>query len=209
MNDETKKVLWEAGIKTTIQAVYGTIPKADVDRFHVKALIDKKQKDKVFAEYEKQRAIFKDSFFETGKAGKNRIDNHKIVSALMCALLHNRCIEYDLDKSLPKQIYLANYYVSFLAGVRCLFLLRIGTDAYLKRNAWAEMLMEQKNFRFPTTSKGHDPYVLGRVKALALSDANQAPFDLLGYADMLFWIEKFNMDHIEQSVQFKANQVFV
>ena len=50
-------------------------------------------------------------------------------------------------------------------------------------------LEEQGTFLFPETNKGHDSYVQGRIKALALNDAYKNDFDILAYADMLFWIE--------------------
>ena len=55
-----------------------------------------------------------------------------------------------------------------------------------------EELSKQRGFYYPKTNPGHDEYLLGRIKALALNKANQVDFDLLAYADMLFWIDTAN-----------------
>ena len=51
---------------------------------------------------------------------------------------------------------------------------------------------------FPETNPGHDSYVLGRIKTLALNDIYGNDFDVLTYADMLFWIEKYNRKLLEK-----------
>lgn len=53
-------------------------------------------------------------------------------------------------------------------------------------------LKKQKQFYFPPTNLGHDSYPYGRVKALALNDIYGKDFDLLAYADMMYWIENYN-----------------
>ena len=45
---------------------------------------------------------------------------------------------------------------------------------------------------FPPTNPGHDSYPYGRIKALALNDIYGIDFDLLAYADMMYWIEDYN-----------------
>ncbi len=54
------------------------------------------------------------------------------------------------------------------------------------------------------TTIGHDTYKIGRIKAMALNDINNIPFDLLGYSDMLFWIEHFNRQIIENTINVKS-----
>ena len=57
-------------------------------------------------------------------------------------------------------------------------------------------LEEQQTIIFPKTNIGHDSYAIGRIKSLALNDVCKLDFDLLNYADMLFWIEEYNKDYL-------------
>lgn len=64
---------------------------------------------------------------------------------------------------------------------------------------------ESNTFIFPETNKGHDEYLHGRVKTLALNDMYAIDFDILTYADMLYWIEKYNKEQLQKLV-FAENQ---
>lgn len=64
-------------------------------------------------------------------------------------------------------------------------------------------LFDNKMFIFPETASGHDNYILGRIKVLALNSIIQDPriktgFDILGFINMLFWIEKYNLDLLKK-----------
>lgn len=72
---------------------------------------------------------------------------------------------------------------------------RQGIIRYGKDELYSK-LEEQGTFLFPETNKGHDSYVQGRIKALALNDAYKNDFDILAYADMLFWIEQYNISRL-------------
>ncbi len=57
-------------------------------------------------------------------------------------------------------------------------------------------LKKQATFVFPATNPGHDTYVQGHVKTLALNDLCGNDFDVLTYTDMLFLIECYNKEQI-------------
>ena len=49
----------------------------------------------------------------------------------------------------------------------------------------------------------------GRVKTLALNDLYAIDFDIITYADMLYWIEKFNKDDLTHLVPLTVSIVQV
>lgn len=92
-------------------------------------------------------------------------------------------------------VAMSNYAVAFLASnyyCICFYcpIQRDGKDELYSK------LEEQGTFLFPETNKGHDSYVQGRIKVLALNDAYKNDFDILTYADMLFWIEQYNISRL-------------
>jgi hypothetical protein len=58
-----------------------------------------------------------------------------------------------------------------------------------------------KRLEFPETTPGHDTYLMGRVRAMAVNDGNRIGFDILACADMLFWLELYNRQLIENAVK--------
>ena len=64
----------------------------------------------------------------------------------------------------------------------------------------AEKLMKRKKLYEPPVSNGHDAYDEGRIISMALNDIHGNSFDLLGYADMMYWIEMYTRQKIEGTV---------
>ena len=81
-------------------------------------------------------------------------------------------------------------YTTLLAQYR-----RIGMLEY------ADRLAEQGMLLVPQTSPGHDEYHDGRIHTLALNDIYGNTFDLLTYSDMMFWIEYYNRQKLEGTIQ--------
>ena len=65
---------------------------------------------------------------------------------------------------------------------------------------YAQRLRENGRFLEPPVSKGHNDYDEGRIFALVQNDLYGNTFDVLGYADMMYWIELYNRQMIENTV---------
>lgn len=64
--------------------------------------------------------------------------------------------------------------------------------------------MFEKHLRTPKTNEGHDEYNAGRQKTLMLNEVFENEFDILTYSDMLFWIEYYNGQLLENNIQPQA-----
>lgn len=101
---------------------------------------------------------------------------------------------------MPKEVVFANYSIDFMASIYILYLFLLSDLQKDGQEDIYSKLLDKATFDFPETNKGHDSYVIGRIKTLALNDLNGVDFDVLTYADMLFWIEKYNKDLLNKIV---------
>ena len=95
-------------------------------------------------------------------------------------------------------VFYSNYTLAFLSGIHILYLCMLADYEKSNQKELATLLKRQATFIFPETNKGHDEYLQGRVKTLALNDMYAIDFDILTYADMLYWIEKYNKDELQK-----------
>ena len=195
MQSETFEVFWQKAILPYCNSIFNEIPSNFVERYDVKLDIGTEFKNKIFAWYEYYRKDFHKYYFNNSTNAL--IDRHKICSCLMGAMVKCRPVSYTLTPKLPIEIFLSNYKIAFLSGVKALYLLRIA-QWILDGNMtdFVDAICSQKMFKFPKTQSEHDEYSVGRIKALALTDCRNQAFDILAYADMLYWIERFNDENI-------------
>ena len=99
-------------------------------------------------------------------------------------------------KEIPMKVVYANYEVAFLSAIYVMYLFLLSDFERDGKKKCYDELKKQATFVFPETNTGHDTYVQGRVKTLALNDLCGNDFDILTYADMLFWIEWYNKEQI-------------
>ena len=95
-------------------------------------------------------------------------------------------------------VFYSNYTLAFLTGIHILYLCMLSDYERNGEDKLAALLKKQATFVFPKTNRGHDEYLQGRVKTLALNDIYAIDFDVLTYADMLYWIEKYNKDELQK-----------
>lgn len=204
------KYIWEQGIAKAANDVLDSISPDLREKYLVDIDISDTTREKVCAEYDKIRVMVRTKYFDTGKNDENRIDGHKICACITGALLNIRLINYKIfDGEMPNKIVFANYEIAFLAGIYVMYLFLLSDYERDNELECYEELKEQSTFIFPETNPGHDPYVLGRIKTLALNDLNGNDFDILTYADMLFWIERYNKELIHRKLQIKNKEVAV
>lgn len=204
MKEEAFGYLWEQGIKKAADFVLGGISPEIIAKYAVDYNVSDVTKAKVHAKYEEIRRRIRAQFFNTGAHDENKMDGHKICACITGALLDVRLISFDVrSKDMPEEVYYSNYAIAFWAAIYLLYAFLLSD--YLKegKEDHYNLLMEKGTFSFPHTNPGHDPYIQGRIKTLALNDICGVDYDVLTYADMLFWIERYNRELID--AQFSGN----
>lgn len=198
MRLETFEYLWEQGIVKAANEVFDEIPEEERIRFKVKINNTPDFYYKVYSEYNRIRKKIRDNFFNTGNEDEKKIDGHKICACITGALLKTRMISFEKKEvKFSPSVVFSNYAVAFLASIYVMFLFMLSDYEKAGDTEHYEILKQQAMFYFPDTNDGHDPYVQGRIKTLALNDFHGIDFDVLTYADMLFWIEKYNKYQLE------------
>lgn len=224
MNKEIFDIIEEKAIQRAILDTYEYL-KGKKDEYDLICLLDKNNSnfnnevfEKLHKKYEEYKDYMKEVFFDVGVDNENRIDIHKIGACLTAALIDVRVFKYSIKEELNQDIFLSNYMVAFLTGIHLIYLNMVDEfKELIKNNQYVtdefdtnityspkkllELLEEQHTIRFPKTNSGHDPYDLGRIKALALNDIAKNDFNLLTYADMLFWIEKYNKYYLINQIK--------
>lgn len=196
------KYLWNQGIVKAVDDVKKKIS-ADCE-FADKVDFDTSDQmcEKVYQKYQDIRSHVREKFFNTGDNDENKMDGHKICACITAALLEVRIAKFKIgEESMPPTIAYSNYAIAFLSAIYVMYLFLLSDYEKEKQTKCYNKLTEQSTFEFPETNPGHDEYVQGRIKTLALNDINGIDFDILTYADMLFWIEKHNKDLILASVK--------
>lgn len=205
MEKQTFNYLWREGIVKAAQSVVDRIPLECINAYNVQLDISEETCEKLYFRYEELRLRLRKKYFNTGSNDENKIDGHKICACITGALLKVHLISFRMDDQniSNKEIIYSNYAVAFLAGIYIMYLFLLSDYEKDGEIECYNKLKEKATFEFPTTNLGHDSYVQGRIKTLALNNISGIDFDILTYADMLFWIEKYNKDLIYNSVNRK------
>ena len=188
-------VFWSKAILPCSENAFEDLSEDDIKTYQINLDTNVSFKNRLFQVYNQYRDILHKYYFNGGSDAL--IDRHKISSCIIGALIECRPISYLMIPSMPIEVFLSNYKIAFFSGVKSLYLLRIAqwvNDGNMED--YADTLCKQGMFKFPKTQQGHDEYSLGRIKALALTNSYNQPFDILAYADMLYWIERFNEENI-------------
>lgn len=128
----------------------------------------------------------------------NCIDIHKISACFCKSVIKNKIFRFKLIDNIPNQIFLCNYWAAFSISLGVMYLNLLAEYMRDEKINQYNKLKKQNRFYFPPTNPGHDSYPYGRIKALALNDIYGIDFDLLAYADMMYWIEDYNKSMLEE-----------
>lgn len=199
MKPETYDYLCENALNRAIDDVLQSIPELIRNQYSLSYSnnFDKK-KEAIFKEYDIQRKSVRKKFFDVGEDGKKLIDIHKVSACFTAAVLKVRVFDYKELTPMDMSVFYSNYTLAFLSGIHILYLCMLADYEKSNQKELATLLKRQATFIFPETNKGHDEYLQGRVKTLALNDMYAIDFDILTYADMLYWIEKYNKDELQK-----------
>ena len=210
MELKTFNFLWEQGIKKAAQDVYHDFFNSTqmAKDYNIKIDLSDEMSKKLYCEYDRIKTQVREKYFNAGENDKNKIDVHKICACITGALLNKKILSIETTKessTIPFEFAYANYAIAFLASIYTMYLFVLSDFEKAGENECYNELEKRATFIFPTTNPGHDKYIEGRIKTLALNDIYKNDFDILMYADMLFWIEKFNIDDIRKVVNEKNN----
>lgn len=200
MNQETYDIIWDKCIEPAaneLLGLYGEEFREKNQWFLDDSDITRKS---VYKKYTYYRNIVHKELYK----GK-KFDVHKISSCFTRAIIDISPINVAAKNDLPEFIALSNYWLGLMSGIYIVRFLLYYT--YKKNNSDYTNKVLNHKFQYPDTTIGHDYYLTGRVRALAVNDGNDIPFDILGFADMLYWIEHFNRQKIEGKIDVKGMQV--
>lgn len=174
------------------------------EKYSVRIDVSDTMCQKLYYQYEEVRLLIREKYFDTGKNEENKIDGHKICACITGALLNVRIINFEMpDEEIPVKVVYSNYEVAFLSAIYVMYLFLLSDFERNGKTECYEELKNQATFVFPKTNPGYDSYVQGWIKTLALNDLCGNDFDILTYADMLFWIERYNKEMIYNKLQMK------
>lgn len=202
MKFETYNYLFDNACIRAIQDVLKSISSEIQSEYHLeylKKLEEKKQR--ILKEYDSNRILVRERYFEIGENGQNLIDIHKVSACFTAAMVKIRIFDYDKKNVVPPELFYSNYTVAFLTGMHIMYLGLLSEYDRLNQKELFDLLSSKKKLSLPQTNEGHDSYLQGRIKTLALNDMYGVDFDLLTYADMLYWIEEYNKNLLLQEIQ--------
>ena len=203
MKEETFSYIWDQIAVKTILNVESRFS----DDFKGKYNFEKKDLSKlkkiIHRDYDSIREYLKENYYDTSKSEKNprnRIDNHKIAACICYSFIRNKVFEFDVVDGMPEEMFVSNYEVAYTVCLGFLYATLIAQYKKAGHQEFAEDLINQGMLLVPTTSPGHDEYHTGRIYTLALNDMYGNTFDLLTFSDMMFWIEFYNRQRIENTL---------
>ena len=169
------------------------------DKYDFKCDFSKDAKQSILRYYEQNREKLKNDYFFFKRDPEHLIDKHKIGACLAKAILDLSPMSFSKDRNIPWLMKASNQALAFYTSVN---LISILLDAfYLRENIdLSSIRPEQTIIHYPITTAGHEPYSVGVIKTLVLNDYYNNEFDLLAFADRLYWIEHFNRQIIENNI---------
>ena len=201
MNSNTYNKTWEESILPAINNVYNEcISKGNDYSFRERNLT--RIKRDVFRDYDLVRRRLKDRYYQSGteEIDESLIDTHKIAACLCYSLIQNKPFSFDIVPDMPQYIFVSNYSVAYYSSIGFIYMTLIAEYLMNGYRKFAQRLIDNGKFMEPPVSKGHNNYNEGRIFALAQNDLYGNTFDVLGYADMMYWIELYNRQLIEDTV---------
>lgn len=164
----------------------------------------------IWNEYNKIRKDLKNRCYSSlieSDGSEKLIDHHKIGACLCKTLIQKKLITFHMDQNTPEEILRSNYELAYTVSLRIVYMYMIYSLRKYGDPEQAKKLEGWKMLHVPHTTHSHDDYNTGRIKMLSLNDFYHTEFDLLSYADMLFWIEYYNRQLLANlvDIEFEDN----
>lgn len=202
MNKEvTYESIWNTVIEPTIIRLKSSID----EELRLKYSFGNREilfiKNDIYNLYESKKERLKKLYHYDDGDTDRRIDIHKIASCFAAVLVENPIFEFEyLDADLPDDIFLSNARLAYSVSLGIVYIGLIHHYAKIDKKDILEKLTKNEKLFTPMTTKGHDEYSLGREKAICLNYVFGNEFDVLTYSDMLFWIEYYNRQILEDTL---------
>lgn len=203
MDRETFEWIWKR-IEPNIDAIENALDSAERMRMHFRRVYEKeKALEVILQEYNTVRNALKADYYknhEPEDGESNLIDHHKIAACLCQALLQKKIFTFNMDDNISVEMLLSNYKLAYTASLTIIYLCMIDWYIYKCDNVVLAKLLAQKQLLGPGTTTTHAPYHEGRIKTLAQNEHRGINFDILSYADMMYWIEHYNRQLLENKI---------
>lgn len=202
MNIETYDKIWEEVVCPSIERIYEEcIGEGNKYSFRMRDL--NKIKKGVFRDYNLIKNRLKDRYYQKNseKNDESLIDAHKIAACICYSLVRNKPFSFNVEEDMPQNVFVSNYSVAYYSSIGIVYMTLIAEYLLNDYKDYAQKLIENGKFIEPPISKNHNNYNEGRIFSLAQNDLYGNTFDVLGYADMMYWIELFNRQMIEDTVK--------
>lgn len=203
MRDETFDYIWEQIVVKQIEILDQSYDDDTRNEYSLKCCSLNELKKNVLADYDDIRQELKRHYYDMSKQKKNpknRIDRHKIAACMAYSLIRNKAFRFDVRSEMPKELFVINYQLAYAVSLGVVYTLLLAQYKLNGLENFADKLEQQKTLKVPDTSDGHNEYNTGRVYTLALNNLYGNTFDILTYSDMMFWIEHYNRQLIEDTV---------
>lgn len=202
MKDRTYNALWTECIEKAGIDILNAFPQKKREVYNWNCDFSEEKQKEVFKRYLECHDLLRGSYFYGQSNPVKLIDFHKVGACFAKAIIDSSLMSFDKHENLPWFIACSNYALAFKASVNMMIFFLQGSYYRYAKECY-DLLIKQKEIIYPATTHGHDTYSIGRIKALALADINGDGFDYLGYADMLYWIEHYNRQIIENAINVK------
>ena len=201
MKDKTFRYIWKELVLNTIESYKFDFDDEEKKKYKFECRNLKDVKRRIHADYNSIKRDLKKNYYNASKNNvENRIDNHKIAACICYSLIRNKLFSFEVRDNMPKRMFMINYELAYTVSLAFIYATLVAQYKNIGRNDLADKLLEQKRLFVPETSFGHDEYHAGRIQTLALNDIYGNSFDILTYSDMMFWIEYYNRQLIEQTL---------
>lgn len=204
MKEQTFNYIWEELVVKSVRSIEERLPEEEKISYDFCVKDLERSKYELKKVYNRIKGILKSDYYNVNGRNNepvNRIDNHKIAACICCGLIQTKPFGFRVDKDIPLEILISNYELAYTVSLGFIYTTLIAQYLEVGREDLAEKLLNQKCLMVPSTSKGHDAYNAGRIYTLALNDVYGNDFDVLTYSDMMFWIEFYNRQRIEDTFE--------
>jgi len=203
MKDATFEYIWKNIVLPSIDKVAELCNECDkIKDYEFKKRDLRVVYHRMIGDYDIVRRQLKNRYYKVDDNDdeKNLIDTHKIAACLCYSMICNKPFSFLIKENMPKKIFLSNYSVAYYASIGFIYASLIAEYNINRKGEFAAKLQEYGKMYEPPVSKGHNDYNEGRIYALAQNDIYGNTFDILAYADMMYWIELYTRQKVENTI---------
>ena len=195
--------LWQRGYVRAAQDILNLLSETDRNKLAWRCDCSENMKSQLLIRYNEYREIVHRTYFKGEEDQEILMDIHKVCACFAKSIVDLAPMSFKVSDDIPWPVKASNYMLAFYSSIHMLYEFLVAEYCFCDMGAFADVLIKKKKFDYPVTSTGHDVYTKGRVKAIATQDIYDTGMDILSYADMLFWIELYNRQIIEGSINLK------